>query len=170
MMYGSTQFAHSLLTARFERSETPLTSNSRRWITTLVAIGLFAFVAACGTAAGSSDSNTVSPITQTEAIEIAEQAMQGFNERDYAQWAGDWSEAMQAAIDEDAFLGFRDTYHGQLGDFVAVTSVTGAPGNDPGVYRWTFDLEFENGQYGMYLAFTEDSKKVEGIQFLEPSN
>jgi hypothetical protein len=68
------------------------------------------------TACSSASEPIESPVTEDEATEMAESALQAFNESDYTAWSQDWSDAMKSAIDEDAFLAFRDQYHGQLGD------------------------------------------------------
>ena len=120
-------------------------------------------LAACGSTSGP----VGSPITEDQATEMAENALQAFNERDYTAWSRDWSETMKGAIGEDAFFAFRDQYHGQLGNWVAITNVNGGPGVDEGTYRWTFDLEFENGGYRMWLGFKEGSPLIEGVSFEE---
>lgn len=126
-------------------------------------LGIAVLLAAC-----QSESEPVeSPITEVQATEMAENAMRAFNESDYTAWSRDWSETMKAAISEQAFLAFRDQYHGQLGNWVAVTNVTGSPGADEGTYRWTFDLEFENGVYRMWFGFKEGSPLIEGVTFEE---
>lgn len=111
-----------------------------------------------------------SPVTEEEATEMAENALGAFNEGNYASWSRDWSDEMKAAIGEDAFLAFRDQAHAQLGNYVAITDVTGSEGGDPGTYRWTFDVEFEKGPYTMWLGFKEGSKLIEGVSFEGPTN
>ncbi len=111
-----------------------------------------------------------SPVTENQAVEMAERALEGFNDGDYAAWSGDWSPAMKAAIDESAFLAFRDQAHALLGDYVEITGVTGAAGSDPGTFRWTFDVQFERGPYRMWLGFKEGSSLIEGATFEEPAS
>ena len=136
----------------------------RRWVIPAAAVVSVALlVAACG----SPSEPIESPITQDQATEMAENALQAFNDRDYTAWSRDWSETMKSAIDEDAFLAFRDQYHDQLGDWRAITEVSGAPGSDEGTYRWTFDLEFEGGGYRMWFGFKEGSPLIEGVSFEE---
>ena len=108
-----------------------------------------------------------SPITEEQATEMAENALQAFNDRDYTAWSRDWSETMKSAIGEDAFFAFRDQYHGQLGNWIAITNVSGGPGADERTYRWTYDLDFENGEYRMWFGFKEGSPLIEGVSFEE---
>lgn len=98
---------------------------------------------------------------------MAESALEGFNTADYALWSADWSPMMKQAIDERAFLSFRDQFHSQLGDYVAIAEVTGSQGADAGTFRWTFDVEFENGAYRMWFGFKQDSTLIEGVSFEE---
>ncbi|HSM45264.1 MAG TPA: hypothetical protein VK969_09645 [Acidimicrobiia bacterium] len=109
-----------------------------------------------------------SPVSEAEAVEMAQGALEGFNSRDYATWSQNWSASMKSAIGEDAFLTFRDQFHGQLGDFVAITGVRGAPGRDRGTFRWTYDLEFEEGSYQMWFGFKDGSSLIEGVSFEDP--
>jgi hypothetical protein len=98
---------------------------------------------------------------------MAENALQAFNDRDYAAWSEDWSETMKAAIDEEGFLAFRDQFHADLGDWTGISNVKGGTGTAAGTYRWTYDLEFENGSYQMWFGFKEGSPLIEGVSFEE---
>lgn len=140
-------------------------ANRRAGWLAVAALAIVVAVAACST----DNSGVVSPVSEDQAIAIADNALRGFNERDYAVWARDWSETMKSAIGEAAFLSFRDQYHAELGDYVAITDTTGTPGDNPGVYRWAFDVEFTNAPYRMVLAFKEGSGLVEGIHFEAPA-
>lgn len=80
---------------------------------------------------------------------MAENALEAFNRRDYAAWSANWSESMEAAIDEEAFLAFQKRFQERLGDYIVITGVTGISGSDPGTYRWTFDVEFAKAAYRM---------------------
>jgi hypothetical protein len=131
------------------------------WIGLLVA----ASVVIGGCADNSADIS--SPVSEAEAVEMAERAMEGFNSRNYSTWSHDWSASMKSAIGEDAFLAFRDQFHGQLGDFVAITGLRGSPGRDRGTFRWTYDLEFEEGPYQMWFGFKDGSPLIEGVSFEE---
>lgn len=53
---------------------------------------------------------------------------------------------------------------------MAITDVTGTQGEDPDTYRWTFDVQFENGSYIMWFGFKEGSKLIEGVTFEEPGS
>lgn len=152
--------SHRLLT-RAATSRTALLALSAGLGTALVLSG-------CGGPGVAAPADVPSPITRDEAVDIAENALQGYNDGDYATWSRDWSPAMTSAISEEAFLAFREAYQGELGDWLAIEDVTGAPGESDGVYRWTFDVEFENADYVVWFAFAEGSPLVEGIQFAEP--
>ena len=42
-------------------------------------------------------------------------------------------------------------------------------GSDRGTYRWTYDIQFENGAYRMWLGFKEGSPLIECVSFEEPT-
>lgn len=134
-----------------------------RWIAALLS-GAF-LLAACG-----GTSNPVgSPVSEEQAMEMADNALQAFNTGDYAGWSRDWSETMKSAIDEQAFLAFREQAQAQLGDYVAIKSAAGSPGETAGFYRWTFQVQFEQADYGIWFGFKEGSPLIEGVQFEEPT-
>lgn len=134
-----------------------------RWIAALLSGAVL--LAACG-----GTSNPVrSPVSEDQAIEMADNALQAFNAGDYAGWSQDWSETMRSAIDEQAFLAFREQAQAQLGDYVAIKSAAGAPGETAGFYRWTFQVQFEQADYGIWFGFKEGSSLIEGVQFEEPT-
>jgi hypothetical protein len=120
-------------------------------------------------ACGQSAPDPTSPVTEEQAVAMAANALEAFNRGDYAAWSKDWSEAMKTAIDEDAFLDFRQEYRAALGDYVSIEDVDGAPGSSAGVYRWTFDVAFEKADYRMWFGFVEGSPLIEGVSFEEPS-
>lgn len=144
-----------------------LRKHRRRLAATSWALGATMLLALLSVGCSADQTGVESPVTEQEAREMAENALTAFNEADYVSWSRDWSDAMKAAIGEDAFLAFRDQFHSELGDYVAITEVSGAQGSDPGTYRWTFDVEFENGPYTMWLGFKEGSKLIEGVSFEE---
>lgn len=120
-------------------------------------------------ACGGNSAPVASPITEAEAVEMAENALEAFNRGDYAAWSRDWSQTMKSVIDEKAFLSFREDYHDTLGDYVAITGVAGAQGKASGTYRWTYDIAFERGEYRMWFGFKSGSPLIEGVSFEEPS-
>lgn len=137
----------------------------RRLAIGLTMVVLLSAVGACGEAATPIDS----PVTEEQVTEMADNALKAFNTGDYAAWSRDWSVAMKAAIDEDAFNAFRDQFHATLGDYRGITAVTGSEGSAAGTYRWTFEVEFENAPYRMWFGFKEGSPQIEGVNFEEPS-
>lgn len=119
-------------------------------------------------ACGGTSTTVESPVSEAQAMEMAERALDGFNRGDYAAWSQDWSETMKNAIDEAAFLAFRDPTYAELGNYRAISSAIGSQGADPGTYRWTFDIEFEQGNYQMWFGFKEGSPLIEGVSFEPP--
>lgn len=142
----------------------PATMKSRRMGLIAALLSEALILAACG----ATTDPVASPVSEEQAIEMAENALQGFNERDYATWSRDWSDTMKSAIDENGFLSFRDQFHGQLGNYTQLTGVSGSQGADQGTYRWTYDIQFENGAYRMWFGFKEGSTLIEGVSFEDP--
>lgn len=120
---------------------------------------------ACGSAA----SDVTSPVTEEQALVMAENALEAFNTGDYDAWSSDWSDTMKGAIDEGAFVQFRDQFHAALGDYVSIAGATGAPGENPGFYRWTFDVVFEKADYRVWFGFADGSPLIEGVSFEDPA-
>lgn len=171
-MYHTIDLANAYLESRRDqarRAQQPSAigapfPGSRRLVV-LALVLAFSTLAACA----QSSAAVPSPVTEDQVVEMAERALEGFNDGDYALWSGDWSPEMKAAIDETAFLSFREQTQALLGDYVEITGVTGAPGSDAGTFRWTFDIQFERGPYRMWFGFKEGSPLVEGVTFEEPS-
>lgn len=137
---------------------------SDRYLRLIAVAAVVIVLAACG----ATSTSVGSPISEEDAVQMAENALEAFNGGDYAAWSRDWSETMKSAIDEEAFLSFREQFHAALGDYTAITDVTGAPGADSGTYRWTFDVQFERDDYRMWFGFKEGSRLIEGVSFEEP--
>lgn len=163
-MYPTIQLATAILEARRARRARRASDNRNR---SFLIAGLFVIVTV--TACAQSSAAVPSPVTEEQAVQMAESALEGFNAGDYVLWSADWSPTMKQAIDEDAFLAFRDQFHSQLGDYVEIAEVTGSPGADAGTFRWTFDVEFENGAYQMWFGFKQGSTLIEGVSFEEPA-
>jgi hypothetical protein len=156
----------SLTHPRSNDPSVPTHRASRRRLTPL-AVALF--IAVMSVACGQSTSDITSPVTEEQVVAMAENALEAFNRGDYAAWSKDWSDTMKSAIDESAFLTFREQYRAVLGDFVSIEETTGAPGESSGTYRWTFDIVFERADYRMRFGFAEGSPLIEGVFFEEPS-
>jgi hypothetical protein len=60
-------------------------------------------VSACGGADSAPKGEAVSVLSQEEATEIVENAMQGLADGDYAAWSRDWSDTMKSAIPKKPF-------------------------------------------------------------------
>ena len=122
-----------------------------------MAVLIVVLLSACGTAAPSS------PVTEDEARDMAENMLAAYNDGDYEAWSRDWSDAMKSAIGADAFQSFRDGTMASAGAFERIESVESRPGNNPGVTRWEFVTQFENGPMVFMIAFQEGSKLIEGV-------
>ena len=94
---------------------------------------------------------------------MTESMLAAFNSGDYAAWSREWSPAMKAAINEQAFGQFRDQTLSSAGRFVSIESITSRPGQEPGVTRWESTVAFEKGRYVFTIAFKPGSKEIEGV-------
>lgn len=131
-------------------------------LTTLFVLLLVAVLAsACRTSAPQGE--VISILSQDEATEILENAMQGFQNGDYAAWSRDWSYAMKNAIREDAFLDFREQVSAQYGQFVSIQSIEIQPGAKEGYVRWVATCDFEKAQIKMNFSFLSDGVEIEGV-------
>lgn len=131
-------------------------------LTTLFVLLIVAVLAsACGGSAPQDEATSI--LTQEEATEIAENAMQGLADGDYAAWSHDWSYAMKNAIREDAFLDFREQVTAQYGRFVSIQSVEIQPGAQEGYVRWVATCDFEKAQIKMNFSFLSDGVEIEGV-------
>lgn len=128
-----------------------------------------AVIVTAGLVTACSTTTPVSPVTEDEAREMAENMLAAYNDGDYAAWSRDWSQTMKDAIGEDAFVAFRDQMMGSAGTFESITSVESRPGTNPGVTRWEFVSEFENGPMQFMIAFEEGSDLIEGVD-LRPAD
>jgi hypothetical protein len=134
-------------------------------------IGWIAFVAlllaavACGggPAGETVGQGPVSALDQEEATEMAENAMDGFHAGDYAKWSRDWSDAMKGAINEDAFLAFREQLITAKGEYQSIESVTIQSSPNEGYVRWSVVAQFENGQMRFNFTFPQDGRLIEGV-------
>lgn len=117
---------------------------------------------ACG-GSNTADQEAVSVLTQAQATELAENAMQGFASGDYAVWSRDWSQTMKNGINEAAFLAYRQEVSKVMGAYQSIESVTMAPSTTEGYVRWVVVANFENGQMEFAFSFPQDGKLVEGI-------
>lgn len=161
-MYPTIQLTTSIIEARRARTARRVPGKRNR-IALIAGLLVVAMVTACA----QSSAAVPSPVTEEQAVQMAESALEGFNARDYVLWSADWSPTMKQAIDQEAFLAFRDQFHSQLGDYVEIAEVTGSQGSDAGTFRWTFDVEFENGSYRMWFGFKRGSTLIEGVSFEE---
>lgn len=162
-MYYATQAAADAIRAELRRP-TRRTSGDTLvgFVALLVIVALV--LAGCGTS-----EPVTSPVTEDQAIEIADNALVGYNLADYEVWTRDWSQTMTAAIGPDAFASFQEEYHAVLGDYLAIARAEGGAGADAGTYRWTFDVQFENAEIQMILGFKAGSPLVEGVRFADPT-
>lgn len=129
---------------------------------------LFA-VAACNSPAGgggapsNAEQTVTSMLSQEQALEMGENALQAINSGDYAAWSRDWSDTMKKAINEKTFQTFRDATLRDYGRYQSIAEVRLAPGRTSGTTRWEFITHFEKGDLLFYLAFYENSVEVDGV-------
>lgn len=128
----------------------------------VAALAFIILLAACGSRA-QTDPTPVSALTPQEATALAENAMQGLKNGDYAVWTRDWSAAMKGAIDEEGFLAYRRQLTEDMGAYQSLESVNMAPGLNKGYVRWLVVANFEKGQVEFAFGFRQDGKLVEGV-------
>lgn len=126
--------------------------------TALFALLIIAVLAsACGSAPAD-DSKVTSVLTEAEATTIAENALNALNSGDYAAWSRDWDDSMKSAIDEKAFLQYREQALAQAGRFQSILSVEMGPSKQADSVRWVFTCQFENAKVRFIMAFPKDGK------------
>lgn len=126
--------------------------------TTLFVLMLVALlVTACGSAPAS-DGEVTSALTEAEAVAIAENALNALNAGDYATWSRNWDNDLKGAINEEAFLQFREQALGQVGQFQSILSAEMAPSPRADSVRWVFTCQFEKAKVHFIMAFPKDGK------------
>jgi hypothetical protein len=122
---------------------------------------------ACSPAPPASGGTLTSAVSEDEARAMAEEILTALNEGDYAAWSANWSQELKDAINEEAFLAFRDEALAQRGDFQDITDVTLEEGSEEGFVRWVLTAEHEDGPATLALGFETDGREITGI-FWEP--
>ena len=130
-----------------------------QWIGLMI---LLVTAVACGGKKTDSQSAT-SLLTEEQAAEMAENALQAFNDGNYAGWSRDWSDTMKGAIKEADFLAYRQQVKAALGEYQSIESITLTPGNNKGYVRWVVVTQFENGRMQFSFGFAEDGRLIEGV-------
>lgn len=126
--------------------------------TTLFVLLVVAILAsACGSASAE-DGKLTSVLTETEATSIAENALHALNSGDYAAWSRDWDDTLKGAINEDAFLQYREQALAQTGQFESILSVELAPSPRADSIRWVFTCQFEKARVRFIMAYPKDGK------------
>lgn len=127
-------------------------------LTTLSVLLIVAVLAsACGAAPANSDAVT-SALSETEATAIGENALTALNAGDYTAWSRDWDGTLKSAINEDAFLAYREQVLEQVGQYQSILSVEMTPSKKAGSVRWVFTCQFEKAKLRFIMAFPEDGK------------
>jgi hypothetical protein len=104
-----------------------------------------------------------SALTFEQATKLAENAMNGFKEGNYAAWSRDWTDAMKGAIKEADFLSYRQQVIANYGEYQSIASIEKLPGENKGYVRWSVIANFEKGQIRFNFGFKEDGKLIEGV-------
>lgn len=128
-----------------------------KFTTLFVLLIVALLVAACG-GAPASDGEVTSVLTEAEATAIAENALNALNTGDYAAWSRDWDNDLKGAINEEAFLQFREQALGQVGQFQSILSAEMAPSTRADSVRWVFTCQFENAKVRFIMAFPKDGR------------
>jgi hypothetical protein len=126
----------------------------------LVAGGALALALAACSAGAATPAPT--DVDEKRATEIATSAMAAFNAGDYAGWSRDWSAEMKAAINEQAFLRFREQAMGGLGAYQSIEKAERVVKQE-GTYRWVFTMKFEKGTATIGFGFKEGGVQVTGV-------
>jgi hypothetical protein len=135
----------------------------------LVSIMLFVIVVMAGCAPMNRQTVTTSQgsihsgLTEAQATEIAENAMKGFREGNYAVWSRDWTDTMKGAIKEEGFLSYREQVIANYGEYQSIASIEQIQSQTKGYVRWSIIANFEKGQIRFNFAFKEDGRLIEGI-------
>lgn len=128
-----------------------------KFTTLFVLLIAVVLVTACS-GAPASDGELTSVLTEVEATAIAENALNALNTGDYAAWSRDWDNDLKGAINEEAFLQFREQALGQVGQFQSILSAEMAPSPRADSVRWVFTCQFENAKVRFIMAFPKDGK------------
>jgi hypothetical protein len=135
----------------------------------LVSIMLFVIVVMAGCAPMNRQTVTTSQgsirsgLTEAQATEIAENAMKGLREGNYAVWSRDWTDTMKGAIKEEGFLSYREQVIANYGEYQSIASIEQIQSQTKGYVRWSIIANFEKGQIRFNFAFKEDGRLIEGI-------
>ncbi len=128
-----------------------------KFTTLFILLIIAVLVTACGGAPASAGEVT-SALTEAEAIAIAENALNALNTGDYAAWSRDWDDDLKGAINEEAFLQYREQALGQVGQFQSILSAEMAPSPRADSVRWVFTCQFEKAKIRFIMAFPKDGK------------
>lgn len=132
--------------------------------TTLFVLLIVALLAsACGSADSASQGEAVSVLTQEEATEMIDSALQALNTGDYAAWSRDWDDAMKAAIPDSAFQEYRNQVVAAYGQYVSLESVEIQPGKTKGYVRWVAIANFEKGKICFTFGFESDGRQITAV-------
>ena len=134
-------------------------------LTTLFVLWIVAVsIAACGAPSSSSPQGKAeSVLSQEEASDLIDNALQALNTGDYAAWSQDWADDMKAAIKDSDFQEYREQVVAQYGQYVALDSIEIQPGINADRVRWVAVADFEKGKIRYTFSFLPDGKQVKGV-------
>jgi hypothetical protein len=101
-------------------------------------------------------------VEEAEATAMARNALDAFNAGDYAAWSRDWSDTLRAAINESAFLAFREQTVARLGKYVSIEDTT-LTSVKAGTHRWVFTVRFEQATATLSFGFVDGRTAIEGV-------
>lgn len=115
------------------------------------------------------DDEIVAEVSKEEATAVANVAMDGMNDGDYAKWTTRWDETMKGAIKEPDFQKGRLTFLDTYGEFESIVSTRMTEGQDPGYVRFSFLMQHERGQVVLVHVYPKDGDEIVGVHMREPN-
>ena len=137
-----------------------------RQITLTLALAAVGLAAACAPAASGP---VTSALTEAEAAAIGENALAALNAGDYAAWSRDWDEALKSAINEEAFLAYREQVLEAAGQYQETLSIDMSPSPRADSVRWVLTCQFEKAKVRFIMAFPADGKRMNTVM-TEPAS
>jgi len=115
------------------------------------------------------DVGVVAEVSKEEATAVANVAMEGMNEGDFAKWTTRWDESMTGAIKEPAFQELRSGFLETYGAFESIVSTRLTEGQDPKNVRFSFLMQHEKGLVVLVHAYPKDGEEIVGVHMREPN-
>jgi hypothetical protein len=140
----------------------------RIWLLSALMTCVVVTMMGCASAApatNTSDQPVTSKLTEIQARQIIENALQAYNTNDRAGYVRDMDDAMKSMLSESGFKQLHDASKQQNGKFVSIAKIELAKGKTPGYIRWEAETVFEKTKLKAVFAFKQDGDKVTGVTF-----